>query len=88
MILSELPKVSEVTWEVGSQKIFSFGKKCFNESFLTQGENYCFTVLRKREKCFDSSILLITIPDKMEGLANIKMFKDSYEFSRILHSSE
>ena len=45
-------------WELGSEKIFSFARKFFNKSFLTQGEDYCSTISSKKI-FFDSSILLI-----------------------------
>ena len=58
------------TWEPGPQKIFSSATKFFDKSFLTQGEDDCFKIsVQKRKIVFDSSILLIIIPGKMDKLA-------------------
>ena len=81
--------MSNMKWPNHScKKYLNLGTR-FPENFSTLPENFSIKIfsqkekmivsqfLRKREKFIHSSILLIIIPAKMEGLANINMSKDS-----------
>ena len=80
--------MSNMKWPNHScKKYLNLGTR-FPENFSTLPENFSIKIfsqkemivsqfLRKREKFIHSSILLIIIPGKMEGLANINMSKDS-----------